>query len=171
MKKILCLLLMILFVLNLSACNQKNVSKPDKGTPVDNLSLTLKSGDVINIDANTDYKQLYNIILENYNKNTSYEFTSKINKIDDEIIDETISGYFYNNVDSQESYFKTDKNSLNLEVYFYSKQSSEMLYLVKNKNTPLYGGGNVNGKMLNFKKYPLTKSYLCSNIYARVRER
>ena len=151
MKKIILILLMILSLISLSACGSSEIVKPEAGLELDKVTLNLKHGLQVEVDSSIDPGLLIDIISKNYNSDVAYQFSAKINQINDEVYNQEVNGYYYYNMLTKVDYLKANKNSLGLEVFFYNEGISEMLYLVKSNGSPLYGAKSSNGKISSFK--------------------
>ena len=151
MKKIILILLMIVSLISLSACGSSEIVKPEAGLELDKVTLNLKQGLQVEVDSSIDPGLLIALISTNYNSDVAYQFSAKINQINDKVYNQEVNGYYYYNMLTKVDYLKANKNSLGLEVFFYSEGISEMLYLVKSNGSPLYGSKSSNGKISTFK--------------------
>ena len=142
---------MIVSLISLRACESSVIVKPEAGLELDKVTLNLKQGLQVEVDSSIDPGLLIDIISKNYNSDVAYQFSAKINQINDKVYNQEVNGYYYYNMLTKVDYLKANKNSLGLEVFFYSEGISEMLYLVKSNGSPLYGSKSSNGKISTFK--------------------
>ena len=142
MKKLISIVVIIIFLFSLTSCFNGGISKPKTGGKVEEITLTTKSGERVTINKNTDPVYLYKLIEELYEDDYCYEYYGKFIKQFNEHINNTYKGLLIANDFYTHYTFKND--FFRLKHYSYYEQSNNGVYIDMVKNKPLYGSAKYN---------------------------